>query len=347
MDRLEDGYALTGDDGRLRCGVCPRACALAEGATGWCGVRRREGDRIALLVDGLTSGVAVDPVEKKPLHHWLPGSRTLSFGTVGCNLGCDFCQNHRISRARPEQSAFVPATPDSLADAAAGHGCASIAVTYNEPVVWLEFAIRCAAAAHARGLLAAAVTAGQIHGAARRDLFSAVDAANVDLKAFSDGFYRRRCAASLAPVLDTLRFIRHETACWLELTTLVIPGENDGDDELRALAAWVARELGRETPLHLSAFHPAHRLRDRPPTPLATVQRARTLARAEGLRHVYTGNVADPDGAVTACAACGGALIRRDGYRITANRLVAGRCPDCGARLAGRFAPGGPDAAHP
>ena len=335
VDELQNGYALTDGDGRLRCGVCPRACALVEGGIGFCGVRRRRGTRIELLVDGMTSGVAVDPIEKKPLHHVLPGSRALSFGTIGCNLACDFCQNHRISRARPGQLSLEPATPAVLAALAVDHGCASLAVTYNEPVVWLEYAIACANAAHERGLLAVAVTAGYVHRAARRDLFGAMDAANVDLKAFSNGFYHHRCAAALEPVLDTLRFIRHETRCWLELTTLVIPEENDGVDELRALAAWVARSLGSETPLHLSAFHPDYHLFDSPSTPLATLQQARVLARAEGLRHVYIGNARDADGSTTTCAACGRELIRRDGYGIIGSDLRSGCCPGCGARLAG------------
>ena len=325
-------------DGRFRCEVCPHGCALREGQTGRCAVRRRAGDRMVLAAYGRTSGFAVDPIEKKPLHHFLPGSSILSFGTVGCNLSCRFCQNWDLSRSRDLGRLTERAAPEAVAAAARRLGCRSVAFTYNEPAIFLEYVSDVAEACHAEGLATVAVTAGYLEDAARRDFFAHLDAANVDLKAFSEDFYRRVAGGSLQPVLDTLRHLVHETAVWTEITTLLIPGLNDSDGEVRRLATWIATELGPDVPLHFSAFHPDHRMLDRPPTPLATLRRARALAREAGLRFVYTGNLRDPEGEATPCPACGAAAIRRDGYRLLALDLDAGgRCLRCGACLPGRF----------
>jgi pyruvate formate lyase activating enzyme len=335
-------YSRLLDDGRVRCEVCPRSCTLAAGERGGCRLRRREGDAIVCDTHGRGSGLAVDPIEKKPLYHVLPGTRILSFGTAGCNLACRFCQNWHLSHADGPQAADRPAAPAEIAAEAARRGCPAVAFTYNDPVVFLEYALDTAAACHARRIRTVAVTAGYVHGQARTDLFAAMDAANVDLKGFTERFYHRWCGGRLAPVLDTLRHIRHATTCFLEVTTLVIPGLNDGVDDLRALARWLVGEIGPDVPWHLSAFHPAGEVRDRPPTPPATLRRARDLALEAGLRFVYTGNIQDPAGGVTTCPGCDRTLIERDGFAVTRQEVtVAGTCPGCGIAIPGIWDAGG------
>lgn len=326
------------EDGRFRCEVCPHGCALREGQRGRCFVRQRTGDRLVLASYGRTSGFCVDPIEKKPFHHFLPGSSVLSFGSVGCSLSCRFCQNWHLSGSRDPDQLSEAALPEEVAKLARSLGCPSVAFTYNEPSTALEYVSDVARACHDQGVAAVAVTAGYLQGRARRDFFTHLDAANVDLKAFSDAFYRRMAGGSLQPVLDTLRYLVHETTVWTEITTLLIPGQNDSDGEIRQLAAWIAGELGEDVPLHFSAFHPAHRLMDVPPTPAATLHRARTLAREAGLRYVYTGNLRDPEGSTTYCPHCGEAVIQRDGYRVRRQALDAkGRCGGCGTPIPGRF----------
>jgi pyruvate formate lyase activating enzyme len=330
-------------DGRTRCDVCPRACQLQEGQRGLCFVRACQEGAIVLTTWGRSSGFCVDPIEKKPLAHFLPGTPVLSFGTAGCNLACRFCQNWDISKSRELDTLQDEASPGRIASAARALGCRSVAFTYNDPVIFLEYAIDVAKACHAVGVRTVAVTAGYVCPEPRRELFAHVDAANVDLKAFSEDFYRRTCSGHLEPVLDTLRYLRRETGVWLEITTLLIPGENDSDAELEAASAWVARELGPEVPWHFTAFHPDYRMLDRPATPPETLSRARRIARSHGLRYVYTGNVRDPEGGSTWCHACGALLVGRDGYRLTAWALEAGgRCRACGAPCPGVFesAPG-------
>jgi pyruvate formate lyase activating enzyme len=324
----------------VRCEVCPRACALHEGQHGFCFVRAREEDAVVLAAYGRSSGFWVDPIEKKPLHHFLPGTPVLSFGTAGCNLGCRFCQNWDISKSRELDTLADAAPPEAIAEAAARLGCRSVAFTYNDPVVFLEYAVDTAVACHARGIRTVAVTAGYVSPAARRDLFAHMDAANVDLKAFTDAFYRRTCFGELAPVLETLEYLKHETRVWLEITTLLIAGLNDADAEIEALAGWVAARLGPDVPLHFTGFHPDFRMLDRPSTPVSTLARARAIARAGGLRHVYTGNVPDPGGQNTQCASCGTLLIEREGYELGAWNLgPGGVCGECGAACAGVFEP--------
>jgi len=326
------------DDGRIQCDLCPRDCRVHEGQRGFCFVRQRSGDAMVLTTWGRSSGFCVDPIEKKPLHHFYPGSSVLSFGTAGCNLGCRFCQNWDISKARAQDRLCDQATPEAIAAEAVALGCRSVAFTYNDPVVFAEYAIDVAAACRARGLATVAVTAGYVHPEPRQELFAAMDAANVDLKAFTEGFYHRLCFAHLQPVLETLEWLAKERRTWLELTTLLIPGQNDSEAEVAALAEWVVGHLGAEVPLHFSAFHPDFELTDVPPTPPATLRRARRQAQAAGLRHVYTGNVHDPEGEATRCAGCGERLIARDWYELLDYRLDAeGRCPACHAPLAGRF----------
>jgi pyruvate formate lyase activating enzyme len=326
------------DDGRIQCDLCPRDCRLHEGQRGACFVRAMRGGRMVLTTYGRSSGFCVDPIEKKPLNHFYPGSSVLSFGTAGCNLACKFCQNWDISKSRDMDRLMQAASPEQIARAAQRLGCASVAYTYNDPVIFAEYAIDTAAACRARGIHSVAVSAGYMHPAPSREFYAAMDAANIDLKGFTDAFYARYCGGHLQPVLDTLVYLRHETSVWFEITTLLIPTLNDGDAELRALAQWIQRELGADVPLHFTAFHPDWKMRDLPPTPPSTLARARNLALAEGLHYVYTGNVHDRRGGTTYCPHCRAALIERDWYEIPAYRVTDdGCCPQCGTAIAGRF----------
>lgn len=326
------------DDGRIQCDLCPRHCRLRDGQQGFCFVRSRHGDHLELDTWGRSSGFCIDPVEKKPLNHFLPGTAVLSFGTAGCNLACKFCQNWDISTSRHFDSLARTASATDIAEAARSVGARSVAFTYNDPVIFAEYAIEVARACRSRGIEAIAVTAGYVCEEPRREFFEPMSAANVDLKGFTDDFYRRITGGRLATVLDTLCYLVHETQVWTEITTLLIPGHNDSDDELRAMTRWIAKDLGPDVPLHFSAFHPDHRMRDVPPTPASTLRRARRIALDAGLRYVYTGNVHDRTGDTTFCPGCGTELIVRDWYRVESYRLSAdGTCPDCGTAIAGRF----------
>ena len=324
------------EDGRVQCDLCPRACRLREGQRGLCFVRGRRDDAIVLLAYGRSSGFCVDPIEKKPLNHFLPGSSVLSFGTAGCNLACHFCQNWDISKSRETDTLAAAASPEEIAAAADALGCASVAFTYNEPVIFLEYAVDVADACRARGIKTVAVTAAYIRPEPRADFFAHMDAANVDLKAFSDGFYRRICAGSLRPVLDTLEYLATETRVWVELTTLLVPGRNDSDEELDRMTRWGVEQLGPDVPWHFTAFHPDYRMLDVPPTPRQTLTRARSIALANGVRYAYTGNVLDRVGGSTWCHRCGALAIEREGYRLGVYAVTPeGCCDACGARIPG------------
>ena len=325
-------------DGRAQCDVCPRACRLQEGQRGFCFVRMRQGDAVVLTTYGRSSGFCVDPIEKKPLNHFLPGSPVLSFGTAGCNLGCRFCQNWDISKSREIDTLADAATPDAIARAAKTLGCRSVAFTYNDPVIFVEYAIDVADACREAGIKAVAVTAGYMCAEPRAEFYRHIDAANVDLKGFTSGFYRRVCLADLEPVLETLRYLKHETSVWLEITNLLIPGLNDADQEIDAMTQWVAGQLGPDVPMHFTAFHPDFKMRDRPPTPAATLAGARQIALANGIRYAYTGNVHDTAGQSTYCHQCGELAIERNWYRLGNWRLTGdGRCMTCDTRMAGVF----------
>jgi pyruvate formate lyase activating enzyme len=325
-------------DGRVQCDLCPRFCRLREGQRGFCFVRACRDHAVVLTTYGRASGFCIDPIEKKPLFHFLPGTPVLSFGTAGCNLGCRFCQNPDLSKAREMDVLMEEATPQQIAQAAVDHGCASVAFTYNDPVIFHEYAIDAAQACHAQNIRTVAVTNGTVCARPRAEFYAHIDAANIDLKAFKENFYRRICASSLAPVLDTLQYVRHETDTWLEITTLLIPGLNDSDEEIDAMTRWVVEELGPDVPMHFTAFHPAWRMLDTPRTPVTTLRRARTIAIRNGVRYAYTGNVRDPEGECTKCHVCGSTLIARDGYVLTLwNVSKEGTCRDCGVRLAGVF----------
>ena len=332
------------DDGRLQCDLCPRFCKLHAGQRGLCFVRAHGDDEMVLTTYGRSSGFCIDPIEKKPLNHFLPGTPVLSFGTAGCNLACKFCQNWDITKSREFDRLQATASPADIAAAAVDSGCRSVAYTYNDPVIFLEYAVDVAAACQERGLKNVAVTAGYITEQARDEFFGRMDAVNVDLKAFTERFYWKICGAHLEPVLDTLRYLKAETGAWLELTTLLIPGENDADAEIDAMTGWVAENLGRDVPLHFTAFHPDWKMMDTPPTPKSTLTRCREIALQNGLHYVYTGNVHDPAGASTYCPGCGTLLIGRDGYHlgqwnlsIKADHTV---CGNCGEPIAGVFDPG-------
>lgn len=330
-------------NGRVQCNVCPNFCRLAEGQRGACFVRMNQGGRVVLTTYGRSSGFCVDPIEKKPLNHFLPGTPVLSFGTAGCNLACRFCQNWDISKSREIDTLADAAAPERIAQAAQELGCPSVAFTYNDPVIFMEYAIDIARACRARGIKTVAVTAGYINPEPRKEFFAWMDAANVDLKAFTERFYEQICGASLENVKETLIYLKHETRVWFELTTLLIPGENDGDEELQAMTRWVASALGVDVPMHFTAFHPDYKMLDVPSTPPQTLSRARAIALKNGLRYVYTGNVHDPDGGSTYCHACGEKLIGRDWFELSDwNLTPGGACRFCHTPCAGVFeeAPG-------
>ncbi len=329
------------DDERVQCDLCPRHCRLRDGQRAFCFVRERRGDDVVLTSYGRATGFCVDPIEKKPLNHFYPGSSILSFGTAGCNLGCKFCQNWDISKARSVERLSDRASPDQIAAAAQNAGCQSVAFTYNDPVIFAEFAIDTARACRDRGVCSVAVTAGYISGPARDDFFGVMDAANIDLKAFTTGFYEQLCAGKLDPVLDTLRYVARETEVWLEVTTLLIPGHNDSDEEIDRLCAWYVRELGPDVPLHFSAFHPDFKLTKLSRTPASTCRRAREQALRHGIRYVYTGNIHDDEGQSTFCPECRHLLIERDWYALGTYELEEQQCRRCGTRIAGRFAASG------
>jgi pyruvate formate lyase activating enzyme len=326
------------DDGRIQCDLCPRDCKLHDGQRGACFVRGRVGDTMVLTTYGRSSGFCVDPVEKKPLNHFYPGSSILSFGTAGCNLACKFCQNWDISKSRSFDKLADQASPEAIAQIAEELGCKSIAFTYNDPVIFAEYAMDVADACHARDIKAVAVTAGYIHDKPRRDFFAKMDAANVDLKAFTDEFYVKQTGAHLQPVLDTLKYLKRETKVWVEITTLLIPGLNDSAQEISAMSTWIAKELDVDVPLHFSAFHPDYKMTSIPGTPIETLIQARQIALDAGLLYVYTGNVHNAEGDTTYCPSCGGVLIVRDWYEIKQYHVTPdGHCPDCNTRIAGCF----------
>jgi pyruvate formate lyase activating enzyme len=326
------------EGGRVQCDLCPRDCKLHEGQRGACFVRKMQDGQMVLTTYGRSSGFCVDPIEKKPLNHFYPGSSVLSFGTAGCNLACKFCQNWDISKSKDMDRLMESASPEKIAQVAQKLGCKSVAFTYNDPVIFAEYAIDTATACHQHGIQTVAVTAGYIHKKAMAEFYAAMDAANVDLKGFTNDFYVKYCAGQLQPILDTLIYLKRETKTWFEITTLLIPTLNDSDAEIHALVDWISRELGPDVPLHFTAFHPDWKLDTLPPTPPATLQHARSIALAAGLHYVYTGNVHDRTGGTTFCPNCQAALVERDWYEIPAYHLDdSGHCPHCGHTIAGRF----------
>jgi len=325
------------DGERIMCDLCPRACVLKDGDRGFCFVRANQDNKMVLTTYGRSTGFCVDPIEKKPLNHFLPGSSVLSFGTAGCNLGCKFCQNWSISKAREIELLSEVAKPEEIAAAALRLGCRSVAFTYNDPVIWAEYAIDTAKACHEVGIKAVAVTAGYITPEARPEFYSVMDAANVDLKAFTELFYQRLSLAHIEPVKDTLRWLKHETDVWFEITNLMIPRENDSEDETKRMCDWIVSNLGTDVPVHFTAFHPDFRMQDTPATPALTLQKARQIALAAGIRYAYTGNINDKIMQSTYCHACKKLVIERDWYNIGKYRLKENCCEHCGETIPGVF----------
>lgn len=325
-------------NGQIQCDLCPRNCRLHEGQRGACFVRQMSGGIMRLTTYGRSSGFCIDPIEKKPLDHFYPGSSIFSFGTAGCNLTCSFCQNWDISKSKDMDRLMAQASPAMIADAARQCQADSVAYTYNDPIIFAEYALDTAIICKELGIYNVAVTAGYIHPEPARAFFSMMDAANVDLKSFNENFYHKLCSAHLKPVLDTLVYIKHHTSCWLEITTLLIPGHNDSPQEITELATWIFRELGPEVPVHFTAFSPAWKMPAIHKTPLETLNMARKIAMDTGLHYVYTGNVHDTAGGTTHCPGCQAALIVRDWHKVCAYHLTPnGRCPNCNTQIAGRF----------
>lgn len=331
------------DNDLIQCDLCPRECRLHEGQRGFCFIRGRKNDQMWFTSYGRSSGFCIDPIEKKPLNHFLPGTSVLSFGTVGCNLACKFCQNWDISKARDMDRLLDEASPVALAEAAKRNGCASMAYTYNDPVIFYEYAIDTAKECRKRGIKNVAVTAGYISEAPRKEFFKWMDAVNIDLKAFTERFYQKITGSHLQPVLDTIEYVANETDCWLELTTLLIPDENDSEEKIGSMCRWILEHCGAEVPLHFTAYHPDYRMMDNPPTPVSTLEKAREIAIKAGLKYVYTGNVFDPAGQATYCPGCGKELIGRQQYEITVwaikpcGSIGEACCEYCGEKVAGLF----------
>jgi pyruvate formate lyase activating enzyme len=326
------------EDGRVQCDLCPRECKLHEGQRGLCFVRENLNNEIVLTTYGLSSGYCIDPIEKKPLNHFLPGTPVLSFGTAGCNLACKYCQNWDISKSREMHTLADQASPELIARAAEQLNCRSVAYTYNDPVIFHEYAIDVAKACREKGIKSVAVTAGYVSPEPRKEFYQYMDAANVDLKAFTEKFYYKLTGGHLQPVLDTLLYLKHETDVWVELTTLLIPGYNDTEEEINDMTQWVVKELGPDVPMHFTAFHPDWKMMDVPSTPFGTLTRAREIAINNGVRYAYTGNVHDEKGESTYCHQCGEKLIGRDWYVLsTWNLDEHGACNKCGTPCAGVF----------
>ncbi len=323
---------------KVQCTICPRNCILSEGQEGFCHIRKNIDSNIVLTSYGYTTGLAIDPIEKKPLFHFYPGTKVLSFGTLGCNMGCLFCQNWQSSKSKEDPSLFEKASPEFIAQAAQKYGCKSVAFTYNDPTVFFEYAIDTAIECHKIGLKTVAVSAGYINSEPRKEFYKHMDAANIDLKAFNENFYKKYCMAHIEPILDTLKYIKNQTDCWLEITTLLIEGENDSDEELTKECNWIKNNIGVDTPLHFSAFHPAWKLMGKPATSFATLMRAYNIAKNIGLKHVYTGNIVSTKTSATYCDNCNKILLERIGHEITDYNITnGGVCKFCGAKCAGKF----------
>lgn len=321
------------------CDLCPRACQLKPDQRGFCFIRQNINGEMISTAYGLSSGFCVDPIEKKPLNHFYPGSSIFSFGTVGCNLGCVFCQNWHISKVHETTQLSQKATPIQIANAAKVSGCESVAFTYNEPIISAEYTIDTAKACHEQGLYTVGVTAGYITPKARDDFFGCLDAANIDIKGFTEKFYKTYCNVHLKPILENIIYIKKNLKTWIELTTLLIPSLNDSDEELHALTEWIATELGLDVPIHFSAFTPKYKLSYLPETPLETLIKARTIALSKGLHYVYVGNVSYPEAQATYCPTCKKAIVRRSWHSIEENHILSGKCEFCKTPIPGRFNP--------
>ena len=322
--------------GKAHCYLCPRHCHVGEGQAGFCFIRTNQGGKLYSLGYAHPAALQIDPIEKKPLSHFLPGTRVFSLGTAGCNMGCFFCQNWDISKSRADQFRAVHVPPEDVVALAVRNGCPSIAFTYNEPTIWGEYVIDICQAAHERGLNTVMVSNGYITREAFHDIYDHIDAANIDLKAFTENFYGKITLTHLQPVLETLKWLKNETNVWFEITNLMIPTLNDAPPETRALAEWILLHLGPDVPLHFTAFHPDFKLQDKPRTPPETLHGARAIARQAGLHYIYEGNI-HTDAANTWCPSCGALLIERSWHDVRANHLRDDHCPQCNLAIPGRW----------
>ncbi|NMB80935.1 MAG: AmmeMemoRadiSam system radical SAM enzyme [Ignavibacteria bacterium] len=322
---------------KLLCTLCPRYCTIGEGQAGFCFIRQNINGKLYSIGYGRPTGFAIDPIEKKPLNHFLPGSKILSFGTAGCNLGCKFCQNWYTSKARIDSTNSVYATPEQVVALAKKYNTPSIAYTYNDPVIFGEYVIDISKIAREEGIKNVMVTAGYIDKQARKDVYQYIDAANVDLKAFTETFYHQLTFSHLDDVLDTLIWIKKETDVWLEITNLIIPDENDDDEEIKQMCEWIVNNLGDEVPLHFTAFHPDFKMRDKSSTPAATLKRSRDIAKKIGIKYCYLGNIHDPNGQTTYCPSCNSPVIKRDWHSVLQYNLIDGSCSKCGKKISGIF----------
>lgn len=323
---------------KVQCTICPRNCILGEGQRGFCFVRKNINGEVTLTAYGYNTGIAVDPIEKKPLYHFYPGSKALSFGTTGCNLSCAFCQNWQSSRSKVEPTLLNKTSPEQIAELALEYNCKSVAFTYNEPTIFFEYAIDTAKECRKRGINTIAVTAGYINPEPRKEFYKYMDAANVDLKSFNPNFYKKYCLVELEPILDTIKYINHETDCWLELTTLLIEGENDSPEEITKECNWIKENIGVGVPLHFSAFHPSYKFMDRKPTGVGTLLKAHEIATKIGLKYVYTGNIIETTTSSTYCHNCKRNIIKRSGNCVEEYNLdECGKCIYCGTQCSGVF----------
>lgn len=331
-------YQNSQPNNKIQCTICPRNCILGEGQRGFCFVRKNVNGQVTLTAYGYNTGIAIDPVEKKPLYHFYPGSAVLSFGTTGCNLACQFCQNWESSRAKIDPTLLNKTSPEQIAELAIEYGCKSVAFTYNEPTIFFEYAVDTAKECHKRGINTIAVTSGYINPEPRKEFYQNMDAANIDLKSFNPDFYKKYCMVELEPILDTIKYVKNETDCWLELTTLLIEGENDSTEELKRECDWIVENLGIDTPIHFSAFHPAYKFKDRKPTSFATLQKAYEIATKMGIRYVYTGNILETTTSSTYCHNCKRDIIKRTGNSVDDYNIdECGNCVYCGTTCSGVF----------
>jgi len=331
-------YQNTLKDNKTQCLICPRNCKLANSQHGFCQIRQNIGGKITLNSYGYTTGLAIDPIEKKPLYHFFPGSKILSFGTLGCNMGCMFCQNWHMSKSKKDPKLTEKASPEEIAMIAKQNDCKSVAFTYNDPIIFFEYAIDTAKECHKLGLKTVAVTAGYVNPKPRAEFFKYIDAANIDLKSFNKEFYKKLCLADIEHILDTIKYVENETDCHLELTTLLIEGHNSSPKEIAEECDWIAKNIGVDTPIHFSAFFPAWKLKNVPPTKPQTLFMAYEIAKNAGLRYVYTGNIIDDEGSTTYCHNCKNAIIKRSGYVLSEYNLKAnGICNFCGTQCSGVF----------
>ncbi len=320
---------------KVQCKICPRECILNENQRGFCYVRRNVKGNIILETFGYNTGLAIDPVEKKPLYHFYPESKVLSFGTLGCNMGCLFCQNHHITKVKYPIDQCQKISPEEIVNIAKKYHCKSVAYTYNDPVIFFEYAIETAKLCRQEGIKTIAVTSGYINPEPAKEFFKYMEAANIDLKGFSEDFYKKNCLAHLNPVLESIKYAVKETECFVELTTLIIEGEND--QYIKEECEWILNNLGDCIPLHFSAFFPKYKFLNKKPTEFSTLLKAYNTAKQMGLKYIYTGNISNTDTSTTYCKNCGKPILIRDGYKLTENNLADGFCKFCGTKADGEY----------